>query len=161
MFKQKFVKPALLVLGSNMISGRTSDHSRQPLSITFKRIETSQRMANGTLRKYYVATKNDFSVSWDFLPNSSEHTVDGFMGADEITKFYETNPGAFDLTVVTGQLAKPGDYTYSHPADGPSNRQVAYAAEKYKVHFSDFSLELAKRGHAYDMYNVSLSMEEI
>lgn len=161
MLNQKFFKPALLVLGSNMITGRTSDHSRQPLNVNAKRIESAVRMANGSLRKYYVATKHEFSVSWDLLPHTSNYCVDGFMGALELERFYEDNFGAFQLTVVTGQIAKPGDASYEHPADASSNQRRAYKADKYNVHFTDFSKEVVKRGNAYDMYNVSLGMEEI
>ncbi|RZK35545.1 MAG: hypothetical protein EOO61_11750 [Hymenobacter sp.] len=161
MINQKFFKPTLLVLGTNMISGRTSDHSRQPVSESFKRIETTNRMANGILRKYYVATKHEFQASWDLLPHAKSNTVDGFMGALDLKAFYDANYGAFDLTIVSGQLAKPGDFAYEHPADAPTGQRKSFAATKYLVHFTDFSLEIAKRGQSYDMYNVSMSMEEI
>lgn len=147
MIKQNFYKPQLLVIGGQ----KTSDHSRQPFQISSKRIEQATRMADGTLRKYYVATKHEFSVSWDLLPHTSNFTVDGFMGARELESFYNANFGAFQLQVVSGQTAATG---YTH--QGRTYRQ-----DTYLVHFTDFSIEIEKRGQSYDMYNVSMSMEEI
>lgn len=158
---QSFYKPGLLVVGTDPIAGRLSDHSRSPLNETFNRIEQSKRMADGTLRKYNVTTKRQWSVSWDLLPSSNAYTVDGFMGANQLRAFYQNNVGAFNLTVVTGQPAVAGDFVYSHPADKPVNQRRNYKAYQYRVHFTAFDMEYDKRGQAYDMYNVSLTMEEI
>jgi hypothetical protein len=154
-------RPPGLVLGTDPIGGRASDHSRTAINESVKRIETTNRMANGTLRKYVVATKREWSTSWDLLPHTSRYTVDGFMGALELIKFYEEHPYNFQVTVVNGQIAGPGDAIYRHPATEVANKQRLYRAKVYQAHFTDFSAELVKRGDKYDMYNVSLSMEEI
>jgi hypothetical protein len=150
MFRQQFYKPALLVLNNQ----KASDHSRQPVSITANRIETAKRMADGTLRKYYVATKHELNVSWELLPHTANYTVDGFMGARELETMYESTPGAFQVTLVSGQIAKNGDAVFVHQGR-------SYKADSYLMHFKDFSLEVEKRGNAYDMYNVSMTLEEI
>ena len=150
MLRQKFYKPALMVMGGI----RASDHSRSPVQINSKRIETTNRMANGTLRKFYVATKHEFSTSWELLPHTANYTVDGFMGAKELEDFYDSNFGAFQLTLVSGQIAAGSEDGYTHQGR-------KYKAETYSVHFTDFSMEIEKRGNAYDMYNVSMNMEEI
>lgn len=149
MMRQTFYRPALVVINGQ----RASDHARQPVSVTSKRIETSNRMADGTLRKYYVATKHEFQISWDLLPHTSYYTVDGFMGTNELEAAYDQTFGAFDLILVSGQTATNGQ-TYAHQGRN-------YASKTYKVHFTDFSKEFVKRGQKFDMYNVSLSMEEI
>jgi hypothetical protein len=46
---------------------KITEHNRQPLSITKNRIQKVQRMANGTLRKFFVAEKREFSVSWTYI----------------------------------------------------------------------------------------------
>lgn len=115
-----------------------TDHNRSDLSIEVERIETSKRMANGTMRKYWVADKRTFSTSWSMLPNTATYTVDGHAGADEIEAFYNTTPGAFDLRLTFGN-----------------------APEKlYRVMFTDFSKTLTKRGK-FDFYEVDVTMEEV
>lgn len=159
--KQALFKPPGIILGADMINGRVSDHSRSPIQVSFTRIESSNRMANGKLRKYVVATKQKWSLSWDLLPHSRAHTVDGFMGANELKAFYDENIGSFQLITTTGELASGTDFAYQHPATASSFQQVSFKAFKSNVTITDFSRELVKRGHLYDMYNVSLSMEEI
>lgn len=129
-----FVKPQLLAFDGNEVT----DHNRSPLQISIERIEDKRRMANGTLRKYVVADKRTFNVSWTNLPNSAEHTVDGYWGADEMYTFYSATLGSFDLTILydTG------------------NEEVV------EVMFQSFSKELSKRG-IYMFYDVSVDLEEV
>jgi hypothetical protein len=42
-----------------------SDHNRAEMSITQQRIESRQRMINGTMRSYHIADKVSLSVSWN------------------------------------------------------------------------------------------------
>jgi len=53
---------------------KLSEHNRSEISMDVERIEQSQRMANGSLRKFFVADKKRFGVSWDLIEfyNSSE-----------------------------------------------------------------------------------------
>lgn len=115
-----------------------TEHNRKSLNFDPDRIERSQRMANGRLRKYVVADKEQFSVSWDMLPKGSTFSVDGKWSGDEIVNFYKTTKGSFTLTITNGD-----DTT-----------------ETYTVVFTDFSKEIVKRG-AYDFWNISCSMEEV
>jgi hypothetical protein len=121
-----------------------TDHNRSPLSIDVERIETSTRMANGTMRKYWVADKRTFSCSWEMLPNSAAFTVDGFAGADQIEEIYNTQKGAFALVLT--YKGKPADL----------NR----GDDTYTVMFTDFSKTLNKRGK-FDFYDVSVTMEQV
>ncbi|AXH66810.1 hypothetical protein SEA_STARPLATINUM_62 [Streptomyces phage StarPlatinum] len=127
-------KPRLMRWANNAIT----DHNRGELSVDVERIEKKQRMVNGTLRKYIVADKRTFSVSWQNLPHSAAFTVDGYWGANEIESFYDSNPGAFNLELSYG--------------DG--------TVETYSVMFSDFNASLVKRG-SYDMWEVSVTMEQV
>lgn len=136
-----FAKPRLMRWGFPL-TGATysgiSDHNRTELAIAVERIETSQRMANGTMRKYYVADKRTFSTSWDMLPNRAIYTVDGLWGADDMEDFYKLRTGAFHL-----------ELTYANAT-----------TEDIVVMFSEFSMSLQKRGK-YDFYSVSVSMVEV
>lgn len=115
-----------------------TEHNRKALNIDPNRIERSTRMANGRMRKYVVADKQQFSVSWDMLPKGTAFTVDGKWGGDAIVAFYNATKGSFTLTITNGD-----DTT-----------------ETYTVMFTDFSKEIVKRG-AYDFWNISCSMEEV
>ena len=82
-------------------------------------------MANGTLRKYFIADKLTLSVSWEMIPSFRNETVDGAWGAEDIKNFYEStagrgtfrvkiNPTVFSPSLVEesdGALAD--DYTYT------------------------------------------------
>jgi hypothetical protein len=127
-------KPRLMRWSGNSIS----DHNRSELQISPERIEKKQRMADGTMRKYVVADKMTFSVSWRELPHSASFTVDGFWGANEMTQFYLLNMGAFELELTYG--------------DG--------TVVDYTVMFSDFNSSISKRG-VYDFWEVSATMEEV
>lgn len=130
----RFPKNALMEWNGNKVT----DHNRSELSVDVERIETTKRMANGTLRKYVVADKRKFSVSWEDLPHSKDWTVDGFWGGKEIESFHGANAGQFVLRVTNG--------------DG--------TVETFNVTFTGFSKNLSKRG-LYDLWQVDVQMEEI
>ncbi|UMO76253.1 hypothetical protein SEA_TOMAS_64 [Streptomyces phage Tomas] len=129
-----FAKPRLMRWNGNAIT----DHNRGDLGIDVERIEKKQRMADGTMRKYIVADKRTFSVTWNNLPHSAAFTVDGFWGANEIENFYNSNPGGvtLELTYGSGEV------------------------DTFTVMFSDFNANLTKRG-AYDFWEITVAMEQV
>lgn len=128
------IKPRLMTWAGNAIS----DHNRSSLSIDVNRIEKSQRMANGTLRKYVIADKRQFSCSWQNLPKLTSQTVDGFWGGEDIENFYNTNPGSFALTITDGDDV----------------------VSTYTVMITSFSREILKRG-SVDLWSVKVQMDEV
>lgn len=131
-------KPRLLRWTNPAGTLMITDHNRTDLSMDIERIETARRMANGTMRKYWVADKRTFSTSWSMLPNVSTFTVDGHAGADDMENFYNSTVGAFDLRLSYGNSPE----------------------KLYRVMFTDFSKTLTKRGK-FDMYDVDVTMEEV
>lgn len=121
-------------------SRKLTDHNRSPISLDFEKIENKERMANGTLRKFVVATKRSIKASWDDLPRQDAHTADGFWGANSIRDFYEAYGNmAFWVTINYG--------------DGTN--------EFFQVMFTDFNMKLSKRSLVTDLYNVDLGLEEV
>lgn len=119
---------------------RLSDHNRSPISIDFEKIENKQRMANGTLRKFVVATKRSLKASWDDLPRQDAHTADGFWGANSMKTFYNTySDTAFWVTINYGDTTK----------------------DFFQVMFTDFNMKLSKRSSVTDLYNVDFGLEEV
>jgi len=104
---------------------RLTEHNRAPLSINTERIESSQRMANGTLRKYFIADKLNLNASWEMVPSFRNETVDGAWAAEDIKNFYEStagrgqfrvkiNPTVFSTSLIEeSDGAFVDDYTYT------------------------------------------------
>jgi len=77
-----------------------SEHNRSSASLEIERIEKTQRMSNGSLRKIWIADKKLFSANWSMLPTYNTMTVDGGMGASEIQSFYlNKGKGAFKVKI--------------------------------------------------------------
>jgi hypothetical protein len=107
--------------------------------VTIERIERSQRMANGQLRKYFIADKSSFSMSWENVPRTVAHTVDGFLGGDGMLAFWTANQStSFPLKIYYGDST----------------------LKTFTVVFSNFSYTVSKRG-LYDFWNVSCEMTEV
>lgn len=133
---------------------RVSEHNRSNFSISNNRIERQERMANGFLRKYFIADKKQFSLSWEMLPSFRNETVDGAWAAEDLKNFYESskgrssfkiriNPSTFNPIINIENLNAPlqDDYTYT-------------------VIFTSCNFAVIKRGiQAY--WDVSITMEEV
>lgn len=126
---------------------KVSEHNRSEFSIDPQRIEKVQRMSNGTLRKFWIADKKTFSLSWDMLPHSTSLTVDGGWGAKDLRDFYygSVGQGTFDIKV---NLATNG------------TDQSSSGFEEYTVSITSASFTVLKRG-IEPHWNVSLSMEQV
>lgn len=125
-----------------------SDHNRSEVDVTSNRIEETQRMANGTLRKYYVADKKNFDVSWSMLPSYRTETADGKWGAEDLREFYKSTSGKSTFKIRLN-FAKGGSKDYGTTKE-----------EEYTVSIRNCNFQLVKRG-VNAFWNVSLSMEEV
>ncbi len=77
-----------------------SEHNRASVSVGNQRIEKSQRMSNGSLRKIFIDDKKSFSTSWANLPTYGSMTIDGGLGAGDIRDFYlNQGTGAFQILI--------------------------------------------------------------
>ncbi len=104
-------------------------------------------MANGSLRKIFIADKKNFSLSWDLVPSYRTETVDGYWGAEDLRAFYASDEGkgTFDIRI---NFAKNG------------SSQASSGYEQYTVSITNCSFVLVKRG-IQAHWNISLSMEEV
>ena len=132
---------------------RVTEQNRAPLSLNVERIESGQRMSNGTLRKYFIADKLNISASWEMIPSFRNETVDGGWGAEDLKAFYESaaGRGAFRIklnpTVFSTELieqsdgALADDYTYT-------------------VMFTSCDFTVVKRG-LQPFWSVNISLEQV
>ena len=126
---------------------KLTEHNRSELGISIERIEQTQRMANGSLRKYFVADKKRFDVSWSMLPGTRGYTVDGQWGALDLIEFYNSTEGQGTFSIRLN-FAKSG------------TSQESSGYEEYTVSCTSFNATLLKRGEV-PFYNVSMSMEQV
>lgn len=116
-----------------------TEHNRDSLELSPQRIERSQRMIGGTLRKNFVADKYKITASWSLVPSLT--AFDGKLAGKGIKDFYEsaTGQGAFSVTLRY---------------DG--------TATSYTMVVSSFSYQVVKRsGAGYDLVNISIEFEEV
>lgn len=69
----KLVRPSIAqLIASNGEVINLTDHGRDPVSIDYQLIENTQRMADGRMRKYVIASKKTISFSWSMIPSLSK-----------------------------------------------------------------------------------------
>jgi len=79
---------------------KLSEHNRAAINLDLNRIEKTQRMSNGSLRKIWIADKKEISTSWNALPTYSSLTVDGGYGAADLRAFYlDKGKGTFKIKI--------------------------------------------------------------
>ena len=145
-----------------------SDHNRQPIDISYELIENSQRMANGTMRKYVVAKKQKISTSWENVPSLSSNTVDSKYGAAWLKAFYEAYcfypiyvkiTYAQDSVPTSSGLNLPNDSSYADSANvSITSKSVFMTSFDYTV---NKRMRSSRASTAYDYVNVKIEFTEI
>ena len=150
-----------------------SDHNRQPFSISQQRIENRQRMVNGTMRSYHTADKLSLSVSWNRLPsrsfstdvefdefgkpiipaNQEEFAMDGGAGGVSLLEWYQDHAGPFYVFLSYDKYINFNTDPFDHLNQ---YNQILH------MYFASFEYTVEKRGaNNYDMWNISLTLEEV
>ena len=156
-----------------------SDHNRSEINFNVERIEQRQRTINGRMRSYHIADKVQYSWSWDRLPSrayfqtadfdaegkspyinqTGEFTADGGAGGVELLEWHKNHSGPFWMYLAYD------NYRNFSPTEENPNAQFGHLAqynEIVQVYFSDFNYSVAKRGgNNYDMWNISVTLEEV
>lgn len=126
---------AILAFDGNQIT----DHNRRPVSVSYSKFQNEKRMVDAMLRRFVVAEKRTWKVSWEDLPTDSEYVFEGFWAGEDIRSFYEETPGEFYLTLTYG----PGE------------------TEEVLVMFDSFNYSVSKRTVDFDFWDVDLSIVEV
>lgn len=124
---------------------KISDHGRGPLDISLIRIENKQRMAAGTLRRYVVAKKRSFSLSWQNLPDKETDFLAGGQTGQWMRTWHDDTDGAFYMRLREGAAI-----------DGDTN-----AMETVLVMITDFGYQVTKRNPVYDLWDLDITLEEV
>lgn len=158
-----------------------SDHNRGEMSIAQQRIETRQRMINGTMRSYFIANKINISVAWNRLPSRSfsrnvifdqngnpvesstytEYTADAGAGGVEILDWYENHSGPFYVYLAYDKYNNASFQTGGAITDASFNYLSIYNDVRL-MFFSSFDYSIEKRGaNNFDFWNINVSLEEV
>ena len=151
-----------------------SDDNRQPIDVSFERIETRQRTINGRMRSYHVADKRTFSVSWQRLPSrafSDNALFNIGTGASDLTsgESYTSDQGAGGVELLDWYTSHSGSFwaylaydNYKALPEEDQYTRLSQYNEVVEVFFQDFSYSIEKRGRAnHDYWNISLVLEEV
>lgn len=142
---------------SNPTWQKVSEHNREPAGININRIEKTQRMSNGTLRKFWIADKKSLSLSWKTLPSRSTLTVDGGWGAVDLQDYYalaSKGRGSFKVKIVYGKETVNGS--------------VVDRDDEFLAVFTSCNFSVVKRNvkgkttdPAQEFWDVSITLEEV
>ena len=157
-----------------------SDHNRGEINFTPQRIEQRQRTINGRMRSYYIADKMNISFSWRDLPsrsffqnaefdpatgnspyenNTQEFTADGGAGGVEILDWYQNHTGPFWMYLA---YDKYSNFKTGGEITDASFGHLAQYNQIIEVYFADFNYSVVKRGgNNFDLWNISVSLEEV
>lgn len=142
---------------------KITDHGRESLQMNVERIGTDKRMSDGTLRRQYIGLKRAWNITWNNIPSTNlisggYHTADGGWAGEDMETFYRTTPGKFRLVLKRGSasgLTPPAGATTAGASFEDAN---FYGAD---VMFTDFSKDVVKRGIKGDIWNMSITLEEV
>ena len=139
---------------------KLTDHNREPIQVDVEMIESSSRMANGSMRKYVVAKKYKVSTSWAFLPTKTSETADGNFGAAWIESFYNANTGipiylkviSSEISTNTATGSTPDEFYFQSALNGST---------VYSVFITSFSKTIVKRTKLSDYVDLDIEFTEI
>jgi hypothetical protein len=146
---------------------KITDHNRQPIGINYTLIEQTDRMANGTLRKYVVARKFNITANWQNLPTLDSNLVDfnaGAHGAAWMKAFYERNYGSpVYVRIISAQDV---GYTSADPkipdaASYLDSRSNDGSSQTYTAFMTTFTYDISKRRMGYDYVDLKIEFTEI
>lgn len=153
-----------------------SDHNRGPIDVQQTRFEQRQRMANAQMRSFYIGDKLTVSLSWTLLPSRAfatnpnfsqssassaltntdlEYTADGGAGGAELLAWHQTHRGPFWVYLSFDNFASYGYQNINYS-------QLANYTQFSFMYITSFNYSIEKRGaNNYDMWNVSITLEEV
>ena len=110
-------------------------------------------MANGTLRKYFIADKLRIDLAWEMVPSFRNETVDGGWGAEDLKSFYESAAGRGAFRIKLNPTVF--DYNLVEQSDGALADDYTYW-----VMFTSCDFTVVKRG-IQPFWSVSISLEQV
>jgi len=139
---------------------KLTDHNRSEIQISPELIESQSRMANGKMRKYVVAVKNNISTSWEYVPSKTSECVDGNYGGAWLESFYKANVGVPIYVRVISSEIDPDPSSGAVPLD-INFKTAATGSKVYTAFMTNFSKTIIHRTRVSDYLNMSIDFTEI
>lgn len=146
-----YTRPSLITINSDEWQSGSdfvlTDHGREPVQISVERIGYKARMANGRMRTKFIADKRTLNLSWENLPSRRVAVADGFSSATDLKDFHQAVQGSFTIRMYAddgygGALVTDNEFA------------------SFNVFIEDFSYTIQKRGGAFDLWSVEMTLEE-
>lgn len=158
-----------------------SDHNRSEIQMAPERVEVRKRMINGRMRSVWLADKLKISTSWKDLPSrvatAGVSIVDGKVVPNNFTDtdpepdttrkgdIYVVDSGAAAADLAQWHKDHPGSFwvlvSFDDPNEVGGYDKIAQYTMALECFFDDFKYDISKRGRRMDLWNVSLSLEEV
>lgn len=110
--------------------------------------------ATGTHNDGGIMSKYNSGLSGFSNDFKNQYTVDGGAGGADLLEWYKTHPGSFWVFLAYDKFTNFG-------RDNSDFDKLSQYNEVIEMRISDFSYSVEKRGGIYDMWNVSISLEEV
>lgn len=117
---------------------RLTDQGRTPLEVSRDERSIEVELANGDLKKYVKGVKKTFSMTWAWLPDSDDDTIDGHAARHTIASNFASSGNSHELMLEA--------------EDG--------FVEMYIVYISSYSETLKRRTPNGAFWDVSLELKE-
>lgn len=109
---------------------------------------------NGTYQSGGLITISGVGISNIKDNFEYQYTVDGGAGGLDLLQWYESHPGSFWVFLAYDKFTNYGRDTQDY-------KHLDQYNEVVEMYISDFSYTVEKRGGIYDLWNVSISLEEV
>lgn len=129
---------------------KLTEHNRNPVSMDSNRIEQVERMANGTMRKVFIADKTSIQASWSIVPSYATMTVDGGYGAAELQAFYlAKGAGTFKVKISYNNANTSRDQI----------KTMFFTSASFTINKRNVRSNVGDVGQEF--WDVSISLEEV
>jgi len=163
---------------AQMVWYKLTDDNRQPIKIAYEVIEKTNRMADGTLRRYVIARKHKITASWQNVWSKSSLSTDANYAGAWMKSFYEANvfiPIYVRLTIASANTQNISTTSGFIPTETIATKDVytntdtyvpSYVANSsgnmvYNVFITSFDYEVQKRNKDFDLVNINIEFTEI
>ena len=139
---------------------KLTDHNRSAIDVSPELIESTQRMANGKMRKYVIAKKNKISVDWKYVPTKTSECVDGNKGPAWLESFYNSSFRFPVYVKVISSEIEPSESLGFIPDD--FNYKTSFTgSQQYTTFITGFSKSIINRTQLSDYVDMTIEFTEL
>jgi len=136
-----------------------TDHNRKEIDVTPALIEQAQRMANGKMRKYVIASKKTITTSWVDIPSKTTSTVDQGYSSAWLEAFYNAN--VFVPVYVKFTHSRETKPTTGSAPDDSTFATARINSEIIQCFITKFTLKTKHRNINFDYVDMDIEFTEI